>query len=150
MGSESIVSSECISCMQVDNDNNNNNNNYNYNYNNGNNQNQNNNNNNNNNGDVEVLEMCGQMYEDAGKCEADLDAYGLYPNTFACDFIEGMSSGVKSRIAASFAHGVSATPKVLASLFAITTAAFGGAAYYFHQKLKRQNVGLVHGSGNMA
>merc|ERR1711966_594041 len=71
--SESIVSNDCISCMRPaeDDGNNNNNNNNNKNYNNGDynyNQNQ-----NQNQEEPEVLEMCESLYEEAGKCESNLN-----------------------------------------------------------------------------
>lgn len=146
--SESIISNECISCMQpADDDNNNQNNNqnynngddnYNYNYN----QNQ---------EEPEVLEVCERLYEDAGKCESNLDVYGLYPNTLACDFISGLKASGKTRIFSAFAQmKPSATASVLAGLFAVSTLLLGGVSYHFHKKLQRQSVNLVHAEGNMA
>ena len=88
---ESIVINECTSCMEPakDDGNNNNQNNYN-NYNNGDdnyNYNKNGNNNNQNQEDAAVLEVCERLYEEAGKCESNLNVYGVYPTTFACKFI---------------------------------------------------------------
>lgn len=154
--SESIVSNDCISCMapvEDDGNNNNNQNYYNY-YNNGNNGNGNNGdynynqNQNQNQEEPEILEMCERLYEDAGKCESNLNVYGLYSNTMACDFIKGL--GKTSVFSAIGDVHVSATPTVLAVLFGATTLVFGGVAYFFHKKLTRQSVGLVHSGGNMA
>lgn len=141
--SESIVSNECISCKQVDNDNNNNNNN-----NNGNDQYQ---NYNQNQEEAEVLEVCERLYEDAGKCESNLNIYGMYPTTLACDFISGLKASGKTRIFSSLAEAkASVTPSVLAGLFAASTVLLAGVAYHFHTKLQRQSIGLVQGQGNMA
>jgi len=148
--SESIVSNDCISCMRPaeddGNNNNNNNNNNNQNYNNGDynyNQNQ-----NQNQEEPEVLEMCESLYEEAGKCESNLNVYGVYANTMACDFIKGLG---KTSVFSSLGDVlVSATPTVLAVLFATSTLIFGGVSYHFHKKLQRQSVGLVHSGGNMA
>lgn len=150
--SESIISNDCISCMQPaeedENENqNNNNNNNNQNY-------------NNNNGDYnynynqeeqeepEVLEFCTNLYQDAGKCESSMNIYNHWPNTMACEFIQGLNPWGKTRIFSSFAEAKkNVTPGVLAGVFAVTTAAFGGVSYFLHRKLQRQSVGLVHGQG---
>lgn len=141
---ESIISNDCISCkepVEVDEDDNQDNNN----------NNQNNNNYNNYQEEAEVREVCQALYEDAGKCETNLSVYGVYPNTMACDFINGLNSWGKTRIASTFNEAKkNVTPTVMASLFAVTTAAFGGVAYFFHKKLERQSVGLVQNQGNLA
>lgn len=156
--SESIISHDCISCkepVEADENNANNQNYYDYNQD-GDNNNNNNNNYNYNNQNQEqeeaaVLEVCQALYEPAGKCESNLNVYGVYPNTLACDFIHGLNAWGKTRIAASLSEAKkNMTPAVLASVFAVTTAAFGGVSYYFHKRLQRQNVGLVHGQGGMA
>mmetsp|Transcript_16235 Transcript_16235/g.29459 ORF Transcript_16235/g.29459 Transcript_16235/m.29459 type:complete len:439 (-) Transcript_16235:240-1556(-) len=149
--SESIISNECISCMEPAEDDGNNNN-QNYNYNNGDdNYNNNGNNNNQNQEDAAILEVCERLYEDAGKCETNLNVYGVYPTTLACEFIKGLKASGKSRISSAFSGAKkNVTPQVLAGLFAASTLVFGGVSYYFHQKLQRQNVGLIHGQGNMA
>mmetsp|Transcript_49400 Transcript_49400/g.105003 ORF Transcript_49400/g.105003 Transcript_49400/m.105003 type:complete len:414 (-) Transcript_49400:137-1378(-) len=141
---ESIISNDCISCMQPGDDDNNNNNqnndngNNNYNYN----QNQ---------EDVEIREVCEQLYEDAGKCESNLDVYGVYPNTMACDFISGLKASGKTRIFSKLANTTkNVTSSVLAGVFAATTLVLVGVSYHYHQKLQRQSVNLVQGEGNMA
>jgi hypothetical protein len=137
--STSIVSNDCISCMEpVEDDGNNNNN-------------QNNNNNNQNQEEAEVREICENLYAQAGKCESNLSIYGVYPNTLACDFIKGLNSWGKTRIATAFSEAKkNVTPQVLAGVFAASTLVFGGVSYYFHKKLQGQDVGLVRGEGNMA
>ncbi|KAL7524420.1 hypothetical protein ACHAXR_000565, partial [Thalassiosira sp. AJA248-18] len=136
--SESIISHDCISCMEpVEEDENDGDN-------------DNNNNNNNNYQEPEVLEVCERLYEASGKCESNLNVYGVYPNTLACDFINGLNAWGKTRIVATFNEAKkNATPAVLAGVFAATTLVFGGVSYYFHQKLQRRNVGLVHSQGNV-
>lgn len=148
--SESIVSNECISCLQPRDDDDDNNN-QNYNYNNGGDDGNNNNNYNynyNQNQDqeeAEVLEVCERLYEEAGKCEKDLNVYGVWPNTMACDFISGLKASGKTRIFSTFAEAkANATPAVLAGLFAGSTVLFGCVAYYFHKKVQGQSGGLVH------
>ena len=102
--------------------------------------------------EVEVKEMCKQLYEPAAKCEQGLtNVYGLYPNTMGCQFIQGLKVSGKARIMATFSNMSEAaknnTPGLLAGLFALTTLIFGGVAYHFHGKANKQNVGLVSGSG---
>ena len=123
--STSIISHDCISCMEPPEENDDDN----YQA-------------------PEVNEFCEGLYEPAGKCETDIDVYGKYPNTMACKFISGLNSWGKTRIAATFSEAKkNVTPSVLAGVFAATTAVFGGVSYYFHKKLQRQSVGLVHGHG---
>lgn len=118
--SESLISSECISCKEPQDANDQ------------------------NNGDQqdedEVLEICERLYEDAGKCESGLaDGVTYYPTTYGCDFISSlhapgkMNSANKSSVSAA---------KVFAGLFAVTTAIFGAVAFYFHKKQERGNVKL--------
>ena len=99
----------------------------------------------------EVLEVCERLYEGAGKCETNLQVYGVYPNTMACDFIKGLNAWGKTRIAATFHEAAKKTPQILAGVFAATTVVFGGVAYYMHKKAQRQSIGLVHdGQMNLA
>ena len=145
--STSIVTNECISCMQpveenndADDENNNNGN---------------GNNNNQEQEQPETLEFCAQLYEDAGKCETDMTAYGMYPTTLACSFIAGLNPWGKERISASIsnaAHGVTdnATPQILAGVFAATTVILGGVAYYMHKRVQRNTVGLAASGTVMA
>ncbi|EJK74108.1 hypothetical protein THAOC_04242 [Thalassiosira oceanica] len=144
--SESLISNECISCMEVKEDEN---------------QNQENENGDNNNQqeeeEVEVKEMCERLYEPAAKCEGGLtNIYGLYPNTMGCQFIDGLTVSGKARIMATISNvsnaakqaAKSATPGVLAGVFALTTLIFAGVAYHFHGKASKQkSPGLVSGSG---
>ena len=136
--SKSIISNECISCAapEEDDGNNDNNNNGNYQY-----------------QEPELLEFCEQVYEPAGKCETNLNVYGIYPNTLACQFIKGLNSWGKARITASLGemkkNVTSAGPAAWAWFFAVTTAIFGGVAFYYNKKLQKQADGLVRGEGTM-
>lgn len=68
---KSIIGAECNSCLQVD-------------------ENANNNNNNGDDQEVEITEVCEMAYLNAGKCEVNLDGATKYPNTNACNYIEGI------------------------------------------------------------
>jgi hypothetical protein len=132
--SESLISNQCVSCKEPTNYDNN------------------------NNGDQQdedqVLEVCERLYEQSGKCETNLAAVNnangyMYPNTYGCDFIKGLTVSGKTRI--SFNQVASSvTPKALAGVFAATTVFFGATAFYLGKKLQRSNVNLVSENGAMA
>lgn len=122
---ESLIDDECVSCKEP--------------------QDQDDNNNGDQEDEDEVLEICERLYEESGKCESGLaDGTTYYPNTYGCEFISSlkapgkMAGGSKSSIPAS---------KVFAGLFAATTLAFAGVAYYLYQKARRQNVHLSSSDG---
>lgn len=116
---ESLIASDCISCKEPQDANDQ------------------------NNGDQqdedEVLEICERIYEDAGKCESDMESYPYgpyYKNEYGCNIIKSLHAPGSS--------GSSGTAgKVFAVIFALSTVAIGGAAYYFYTKSKRQNVALA-------
>lgn len=131
--SESIVGDECVSCLQVDEDNGNDDN----------------NNNNNNNGDeAEIVEMCERMYEEAAKCETNLDYSGYsnywYADETACNYINYIlprldkAFGVKSRSAS----GDGGPAKGFAIFFGISTFALAGVCYWLYTKVQRTSVDL--------
>ena len=139
--SEPIVESgECISCKQVDEDNGNNNN----------------NNNNNNNGnyyyeELEVTEMCEGIYEQAAKCESNLDI--SWPDSSGCEYIQNIlprlekaTRGVKSR-GSSESSGAAVG---FAWVFAITTLIFASYAFFLYRKLDRNRVDLSSSDGALA
>ncbi|KAL3765449.1 hypothetical protein ACHAWO_011531 [Cyclotella atomus] len=131
--SESLIDSTCVSCAEPTNYDDN------------------------NNGDQQdedkVLEVCERLYEQSGKCEANLAAvkntYGMYPNTYGCEFIKGLTVSGKSRISFNQVQAA-VTPKALAGVFAATTVIFGATAFYLGKKLQRSNVNLVSENGAMA
>jgi len=141
--SESLIESGCVSCKEpVEYDEN-------------------------NNGDQqdedEVLEVCERLYEQSGKCESNLAAvsqtYGMYPNTFGCDFINGLTVSGKSRISwnsiQNTAHSIQntashVTAKALAGVFAASTVFFAMTAFYLHKKSNRSNVNLASDNGALA
>lgn len=101
----------------------------------------------------EVLEVCERLYQQSGKCEANLAAvnqqYGVYPNTYGCEFIKGLKVSGKSRISFNQVQNA-VTPKALAGVFAATTVIFGATAFYLGKKLQRSNVNLVSENGAIA
>ena len=87
-----------------------------------------------------------RLYEVAGKCESDLNVYGHYANTMACDFIKSLSHWGVPNIKDTFKSAQkNLTPKILAGVFAATTLVFAAIACHLHKKNRRQNVELIHG-----
>lgn len=112
-------------------------------------QDQNDQNNNDRNDADEILEVCEKAYENAAKCEDSLSSDVVYyPNTYGCSLINSMKKPGKS---SSRSSGHSSAAGVFVGLFAVTTVAFAGVAYYFYQKSERSNVSLSEtGEGAMA
>ena len=93
-----------------------------------------------------LLEVCENVYAEAGKCETGLaDGVTYYKNTYGCSYIATLHApGKKTHSSMSVP-----TSKIFTGLFAVTTLVFGGVAYYLYQKVRRQKVNLS-GGGNMA
>jgi hypothetical protein len=106
--------------------------------------------NNKNDGDAEdadaLLEVCENVYTEAGKCETGLaDGVAYYKNEAGCSYIASLHApGKKAK-----GEGVAAS-KVFAGLFAVTTIVFGGVAYHMYQKVSRQKVNLTTADGSLA
>ena len=121
---------------------------------NNNNNNQNNNNNNNWNyyQDLEVNELCDQIYEQSAKCESSLDI--SWPETSGCEYIENIlprlekaTRKVKSGSSSSSTGGAAVG---FAWVFAITTIIFASYAFFLYRKLDRNRVDLSSSDGALA
>ncbi len=104
-----------------------------------------------NNGDQQdedqILEVCERLYEESAKCEEKLPSgTTYYPNSYGCTLVKSLKAPGKASSRSSSGHA----SKVFAGLFAATTIAFAGVAYYFYQKAERTNVALVNESGEGA
>jgi hypothetical protein len=141
-----IAAGECVSCMSSDNDNNNNNNNNNgYNGYNG----YNGNNNNNNNNNAEPTELCENSYEQAARCETNMDVY--YPDTSGCEYINSILPRLTNASRKSGSGGGGGAAAVgFAWLFGISTIVFGSYAYFLYRKIKRGTVNLSAKDGDLA
>mmetsp|Transcript_21652 Transcript_21652/g.30338 ORF Transcript_21652/g.30338 Transcript_21652/m.30338 type:complete len:370 (+) Transcript_21652:86-1195(+) len=87
----------------------------------------------------EVLDMCEELYEPAGKCEVKLAAK-YYKDENSCTYIKNVLpalSGVHRKQGST-----STVPTVFAWLFFISTCALGGLSYFLYQKVERSNVKL--------
>jgi len=121
---ESIVQDDCISCKQVDQDANNNNG----------------DNDNNNNQDVEILEMCEELYELSAKCEEAIDKESTYywsPDNQACDYLHNQLPALDY---AAFSGGTPSNKAAvaLAWIFGITTVGLCGYLFFLHNKGERK------------
>lgn len=120
---QSIVGLECVTCKpleDVDQQNNNNNN-------------------NNNNGEVEIKEVCEQMWQTAGKCEKKLDAVSD-PNKQACNYMDGIKVIRKDGVV-EVKKG-STTAAAFIGVFAVSSALLGGYVYYLMQKTGSQKIDI--------
>merc|ERR1711981_1222748 len=70
-GESTMIGSECMSCKEP--------------------QDVDQNNNNDQEDEDEVKESCEQLYEQSGKCEAELSGYIQYPNNNGCNFMGGIT-----------------------------------------------------------
>jgi len=145
---QSIVSNDCISCINQNNDNDDNNNQ-------NNNGNNNNNNNYNNNQDVEINELCEQSVEQAAKCESGLTSVLYYADESGCDYIHNIlpklskatSSITGNKVSRSGSSGGSAAV-TFAVLFALTTLVMGAYSFFLYRKIHRAKVNLASAEGS--
>ena len=91
----------------------------------------------------EVKEGCEQLYEASGKCESGLSGVAQYPNTAACNFMEGIKIVRKNGVVVSGPGTVNTTASVFIGIFAASFILLGGYAYYLKTKLDRAKVNLV-------
>ena len=99
-----------------------------------------------NNGDYQdeddIAEVCEKLYEQSAACESKLPSgTTYYANTNGCNLVKSLKAPGRSSRSSGNAS------KVFAGLFAATTVAFAGVAYYFYEKAQRTNVALVGESG---
>lgn len=118
--SSSIVGLECVSCKPLEDANQ-----------------ENNNNNNNNNGEVEVKEMCEQMWDTAGKCEKKLSAV-QNPNKNACNFMDGIKVIRKDGVVEVKKGSSSAAAFI--GIFAFSSASLGYYVYYLITKMNKGKI----------
>ena len=126
----SIVSSECLSCLEAQDNNNGNNYGYNNNY------------------YKETSDFCTQLYEQSGKCEKKLKGKNKdYRDTGSCDYINNILPSLE-RVYKSGGGGGSAST-AFAWIFFITTLGASGAAYHFYTQVQRSSVGLANKDGGV-
>ncbi|KAL9183992.1 hypothetical protein ACHAXT_002078 [Thalassiosira profunda] len=90
----------------------------------------------------EVKESCEQLYEMSGKCEAGLSGTVQYPNTYACNFMDGIKIVRKNGSIVRGAGSVNTTAAIFIGLFACSFVLLGGYVYYLKTKLDRAKINL--------
>lgn len=119
--STSIVGMECVTCAPLQDAN------------------EENNNNGNDDGEVEVKEMCEQMWDTAGKCEKNLGAVDE-PNKNACNYMDGIKIVRKDGV-------VEVTPGSKAAaafigVFGVSTVLLAGYVYYLSTKVSPSKIDI--------
>lgn len=92
-----------------------------------------------NDGDVEIKEVCEQLYQTAGKCEENLGNDD--PNYQACNYMEGIKVIRKDGVV-DVSNGGSSTAAAFIGVFAVTTCLLGAYAYYLKTKLGNGKIDL--------
>lgn len=92
----------------------------------------------NQNDDIEIKEVCEQLYQTAGKCEQNLGIDD--PNYQACNYMEGIKI-IRSDGVVEVSRG-SPTAAAFIGVFAVTTCLLGGYAYYLKTKLGNGKIDL--------
>lgn len=88
----------------------------------------------------EVKEVCEQLYEQSGKCEQYLSVD--YPNTNACNYVEGIKIVRKNGIVVTSEASSSKTAAAFIGIFAVSTILLGSYVYYLKSKLDRAKINL--------
>jgi hypothetical protein len=88
-----------------------------------------------------VREICETVYQQSGKCESRVSG-PYYPNSAACDFIEGIKIIRQDGKIETSSSRASTTASVFIVLFAIAFFLLGGYVYYLKTKLDRAKINL--------
>lgn len=114
--SKTIITNDCMSCQD--------------------------NNNNNNDG---VSEVCGQIYQEAGKCEKQLYSAGVvsYPNENACNYIKGIKVVRKDGIITQVGSKADKTASIFIGIFVVAFVLLAAYVYYLKTKLDRVSINLA-------
>ena len=126
---ESIVGMECVSCKEPEDVNQQQNNN----------QNQNNQNNDAQDAD-QVIDMCEQIYNMAGKCESSLSISS--PNTNACTYMQGIKIVRKNGVVTVGSSKANKTASVSIGIFVVAFVLLAAYVYYLRTKLDRASINL--------
>jgi len=113
--SESVVGNKCYSCTEEGNDD--------------------------DAAEDEVSQVCGTLYEDAGKCETKMsDRYNLNEN--ACTFMEGIKVVNKNNVIIGGATTSNKVASAFIGIFAVSFVLLGSYVYYLKTKLDRGSINL--------
>lgn len=115
-GAESVVGMECVSCKEpeeVDE----------------------NNDGNDNEDEDQVIEMCEEIYQQAGKCESNLGIEDA--NSNACTYMEGIKIVRKNGVIETKSGSANKTASVFIGLFVVAFVLLAAYVYYLRTKLDR-------------
>jgi len=115
-----MVGSECMSCKEPQDDEDNNDNDQ--------------------EDEDEVKEVCEQLYQGAGKCEAGLGIDNA--NNNACNYMQGIKITRKNGTVVTGAASKNKTASVFVGLFTVSFIFLGGYVYYLKTKLDRAKINL--------
>lgn len=92
----------------------------------------------------EVIEMCEQIYESAGKCEEGLESTGyLYEaNNNACNYIAGIKVVRKDGIITQVGSKANKTASIFIGIFVVAFVLLAAYVYYLKTKLDRASINL--------
>jgi len=92
----------------------------------------------------QVIEMCEQIYESAGKCEQGLEATGYitYPNNNACNYIAGIKVVRKDGIITQVGSKANKTASIFIGIFVVAFVLLAAYVYYLKTKLDRASINL--------
>jgi hypothetical protein len=121
--SESILTMDCISCKEPE---------------------EYNGDGNDNEDEDEVIEMCEQIYQSAGKCESALAATGIVynANENACNYISGIKVVRKDGIITQVGSKANKTSSIFIGIFVVAFVLLAAYVYYLKTKLDRASINL--------
>ena len=92
----------------------------------------------------QVIEMCEQIYQTAGKCESALAATGYVyqPNENACNYIEGIKVVRKDGIITQVGSKANKTASIFIGIFVVAFVLLAAYVYYLKTKLDRASINL--------
>ena len=95
--------------------------------------------------DDEVIEMCEQIYEGAGKCEQGLEATGYLSsaNNNACNYIQGIKVVRKDGIITQVGSKANKTASIFIGIFVVAFVLLAAYVYYLKTKLDRASINLT-------
>jgi hypothetical protein len=92
----------------------------------------------------QVIEMCEQIYEQAGKCETGLEATGYVAeaNENACNYIAGIKVIRKNGIITQIGSKANKTASIFIGIFVVAFVLLAAYVYYLKTKLDRASINL--------
>ena len=92
----------------------------------------------------QVIEMCEQIYESAGKCEQGLEATGYLSsaNNNACNYIAGIKVVRKDGIITQVGSKANKTASIFIGIFVVAFVLLAAYVYYLKTKLDRASINL--------